>query len=45
MNHVHAGGVAILTVVAIMYATHFLVRTVAGRHANSPIAQGLAYGL
>lgn len=39
-GHIHASGMAILLIVAVMGATHFLVRGVTGLHPNNPAAKG-----
>lgn len=42
-HHIHAAGLTILLVLAITGAAHYLIRTVAAHHADSPWAQGLVY--
>ena len=44
-KHVHVGGVYFITFAASLYVVQFLLRLFTARHANNPIARGLAFGI
>jgi hypothetical protein len=42
-HHIHVGAIAVISIVAIMGATHFLVRGLTAKHNDAPWAQGLSW--